>query len=325
MGPAGVDQLSADVSDAGKVGGDAPAVSHPPLIVALLKALRPKQWIKNLLVFAGLVFTLNERWRLFSPEMWDYLVRSLAAFALFCLVSSSVYLLNDVRDVEKDRQHPTKRNRPIASGALPAKVAVAAALFLMPACLAAAYLLSHAYAAVVAAYLLMQFGYVFFLKEIVLVDVFIIAIGFVMRAVSGTVVLGAQISPWLYTVTLLGALFLGLCKRRNELVLLEGRAAGHRKILELYTAPLLDSLISIVAAATIMAYSLYTFTSPTLPANNRMMLTVPFVIFGMFRYLYLAHSQNAGGSPEEVFLKDKHLIVTIALWIVTTALILGFR
>jgi 4-hydroxybenzoate polyprenyltransferase len=294
-------------------------------LIALLKGMRPKQWIKNLLLFAGLVFTLNERWRLFSPEMWRYLARSTAAFALFSLVSSTVYLLNDVRDVEKDRQHPTKRNRPIASGALPAKLAVAIALVLMPALLVASYFLSVPFFAVVAAYLVMQFGYVFLLKEVVLVDVFIIAIGFVMRAVAGTVVLGAQISPWLYTVTLLGALFLGLCKRRNELVLLEGRAVHHRKILELYTAPLLDSLTSIVASSTIMAYSLYTFTAPTLPPNNRMMLTVPFVIFGMFRYLYLAHSKNAGGSPEEVFLKDKHLIVTIVLWIVATSLILGFR
>jgi 4-hydroxybenzoate polyprenyltransferase len=301
------------------------AVPHPPLVVALLKGLRPKQWIKNLLVFAGLVFTLNERWRFFSPEMWRYLSRSTAAFVIFSLVSSTVYLLNDVRDVDRDRRHPTKRNRPVASGALPARVAVATALAMMPVLLVASYVLSVQFFAVVAAYLVMQFGYVFVLKEIVLVDVFIIAIGFVMRAISGTVVLGAQISPWLYTVTLLGALFLGLCKRRNELVLLEGQAGDHRKILERYTAPLLDSLTSIVASSTIMAYSLYTFTSPTLPPNNRMMLTVPFVIFGMFRYLYLTHSHNAGGSPEEVFLRDKPMIVTIGLWILTTGLILGLR
>jgi hypothetical protein len=141
--------------------------------------------------------------------------------------------------------------------------------------------------------------------------------------VSGAVVIGAVISPWLYTVTLLGSLFLALCKRRGELVLLEGRAGDHRKILELYTPSLLDSLISIVASSTIMAYSLYTFTSPKLPANNLMMLTIPFVIFGMFRYVYLSHSRNAGGSPEEVFLKDKPIIITIGLWIVSTGLILG--
>jgi len=307
--------------------GVSAAAGHPRpnVVVALWRGLRPKQWIKNLLVFAGLVFTLNERWRLFSPEMWRYLARSSAAFVLFSLISSTIYLLNDVRDVEKDRRHPVKRNRPVASGALPPWLAVTAALTLMPLVFVASFLLSRSFFVVVAAYVVMQFGYIFLLKEMVLVDVFIIAIGFVMRAVSGVVVLGAQISPWLYTVTLLGALFLGLCKRRNELVLLEGRAADHRKILERYTAPLLDSLTSIVASSTIMAYSLYTFTSPTLPSNNLMMLTVPFVIFGMFRYLYLAHSHNAGGSPEEVFLRDKPLLVTIGLWILTTGLILGLR
>lgn len=306
-------------------GSAAPDAWRPNVMIALWRGLRPKQWIKNLLVFAGLVFTLNERWRLFTPEMWRYLARSAAAFVLFSLVSSTIYLLNDVRDVEKDRRHPVKRNRPVASGALPAWLAVTTALTLMPLLFAAAFLLSRTFFVVVASYVVMQFGYIFLLKELVLVDVFIIAIGFVMRAVSGAVVLGAQISPWLYTVTLLGALFLGLCKRRNELVLLEGRAADHRKILERYTAPLLDSLTSIVASSTIMAYSLYTFTSPALPSNNLMMLTVPFVIFGMFRYLYLAHSHNAGGSPEEVFLRDKPLLVTIGLWILTTGLILGLR
>lgn len=291
--------------------------------VALVKAMRPKQWIKNLLVFSGFVFTLNERWHPFSKAMWDYLGRSAAAFALFSLLSSCVYLLNDVLDVEKDRQHPTKRNRPIASGAVSPRVAVAVALVLVPVCLTLGYRLSLAFAAVTTAYLLMQVAYIFVLKHVVLLDVFIIAIGFVMRAISGAVVIGVNISPWLYTVTLLGALFLGLCKRRNELVLLEGGAGHHRKILKMYTPSMLDGLTSMVASSTIMAYSLYTFTSPTLPANNSMMLTIPFVIFGLFRYVFLSHSQNAGGSPEEVFLKDKPLIITIVLWVISAGLILG--
>jgi 4-hydroxybenzoate polyprenyltransferase len=290
-----------------------------------LRALRPRQWIKNLLVFAGLVFTVKERWQPFSPAMWDYLGRSAAAFVLFSLLSSSIYLVNDVVDVEKDRQHPTKRNRPIASGELAPGLALTVALLLMPICLAGAYRLSPAFALIAAGYLAMQMAYVFILKDVVLLDVFVIAIGFVMRAASGAVVIGAAISPWLYTVTLLGALFLGLCKRRNELVLLDSAASDHRKILKSYTPSLLDSLISIVASSTIMAYSLYTFTSPKLPPHNLMMLTIPFVIFGMFRYLYLAHSRNAGGSPEEVFLRDKPLISTITLWGVTTGLILAFR
>jgi 4-hydroxybenzoate polyprenyltransferase len=299
------------------------STSRPPVALELLRAMRPKQWIKNLLVFGAFVFTLNERWRPMSPEMWRYLERSLAAFALFSLLASSIYLINDVRDIEKDRQHPRKRRRPIAAGTLAPGVAIGFAALLMVATLAASFVLSPAFGAIAAAYLVMQFGYVFLLKEIVLLDVFILAIGFVMRAVSGAVVIGASISPWLYTVTLLGALFLGLCKRRNELLLLDQAAGEHRKILASYTPSLLDSLTSIVASSTIMAYSLYTFTSPKLPANNLMMLTIPFVIFGMFRYLYLAHSQNAGGSPEEVFLRDKPLIATIALWIVTTGIILG--
>ena len=292
-------------------------------IHALSRAMRPKQWIKNLLVFAGFVFTLNERWRPFSPTMWSFLLRSLAAFGLFSLLSSAVYLLNDVRDVEKDRLHPTKKRRPIASGELRPGVALGLALFLMPACLIAGYLLAPPFAAVAGSYLVMQFGYILALKELVLLDVFVLALGFVMRAISGAVAIGVDISPWLYTVTLLGALFLGLCKRRSELVLLDRNAGGHRKILEKYTPGLLDSLISIVASSTIMAYSLYTFTSPKQPGNNLMMLTIPFVIFGLFRYVYLAHTHNAGGSPEEVFLKDKPLIGTLCLWILTTGLVLS--
>ena len=291
----------------------------PPLVAAM----RPKQWIKNLIVFAGFVFTLNEQWRPFTPEMWNALSRSALAFALFSLLSSSVYLLNDVLDVEKDRLHPTKRNRPIASGALSPATAVIAGVLLMPTCLVAGYLLSPKFAIVGGGYLAMQFAYIFALKQVVLVDIFVIAIGFVMRAVSGAVVIGAEISPWLYTVTLLGALFLGICKRRNELLLLDTNAGQHRKILQMYTPSLLDSLTSIAASSTIMAYSLYTFTSPKLPRNNLMMLTIPYVIFGIFRYVFLAHNKNAGGSPEEVFLRDRPLIGTIVLWVVTTGLILS--
>src|SRR3569623_1044548 len=308
----------------GKLETVSEGVSVPPALrrnnvdVAMRRGHRTKQWIKNLLEVAGLEFQLHERWRIFMHEMWRYHARFSVAFVLFSLISSTVYLLNDVRDVEKDRRHPVKRNRPVASGALPPWLAVTAALTMMPLLFLASFLLSRSFFVVVASYVVMQFGYIFLLKELVLVDVFIIAIGFVMRAVSGVVVLGAQISPWLYIVTLLGAQYLGLCKRRNELVLLEGRAADHRKILERYTAPLLDSLTSIVASSTIMAYSLYTFTSPALPSNNKMKLTVPFGIFGLFRFLYLAHSLYAGGSPEEGFLRDKPLLVTIGLWILTT-------
>jgi 4-hydroxybenzoate polyprenyltransferase len=302
-----------------------PQSDGPPVWLALVRTMRPKQWIKNLLVFAAFVFTINERWTLLSASMWDLLGRSAATFGLFCLISSSIYLLNDVLDADKDRQHPTKRNRPVAAGQLRPGVAILAALLLMPGCLVAAYLLSPAFAGIALGYLVLQFAYIFLLKNLVLLDVFILAIGFVLRAISGAVVIGAAISPWLYIVTLLGALFLGLSKRRNELLLLDSAAGEHRKNLETYTPSLVDSLTSIAASSTIMAYSLYTFTSPKLPANNLMMLTIPFVIFGLFRYLYLAHAQNAGGSPEEVFLKDKPLIGTIGLWILCTGLILSLR
>ncbi len=293
------------------------------VLTALVRAMRPRQWIKNLLVFAGFVYTLNDQWRFLSPEMWTTLARSAAAFVLFCLVASSVYLLNDVRDRPQDRLHPTKKNRPIAAGRLSVRLALGVAFVLIPLCLVAAYRLSPPFGAVLSGYIAMQLAYVLLLKEIVLLDVFVLAIGFVMRAISGAAVIGAEISPWLYTVTLLGSLFLGLCKRRSELLLLENNAGDHRKILRLYTPALLDSMISIAASATIMAYSLYTFTSPKLPRNNLMMLTIPFVIFGFFRYLFVVHSRNAGGAPEEVFLRDRPLIVTIFLWIASTAIILG--
>jgi 4-hydroxybenzoate polyprenyltransferase len=303
------------------------AMSSPSrsLMPPLLKAMRPKQWIKNLLLFAGFVFTLNERWQPFSPEMWNYLGRSAAAFLLFSLLSSSIYLINDVIDVDKDRLHPTKKNRPIASGTLSPRTAIAFSVFLMIVALAGGAWLSLPFAGVAAGYLVMQFGYVFGLKQVALLEVFVLAIGFVLRAIAGALVIHAQISPWLYIVTLLGSLFLALSKRRNELMLLDSGAGHHRKILESYTPALLDSLTSVVASSTIMAYSLYTFTSPKLPHNNLMMLTIPLVIFGLFRYLYLAHSHNEGGSPEDVFLKDKPLIITIVLWIVTAGIILGLR
>jgi 4-hydroxybenzoate polyprenyltransferase len=286
--------------------------------------MRPKQWIKNLLLFAGVVFTLNTKWTLGSDTMWSFLERATLAFALFSLVASGIYLINDVLDVEKDRKHPKKRLRPIASGALSPMTATVVALILLPGGVTGAFVLAEGFGWVTAAYVLMQIAYVFVLKHVVLLDVFVIATGFVLRAVGGALVIGAEISPWLYTVTLLGALFLGLCKRRNELLLLEDDAGEHRAILSEYTPELLDTLISVVCSATIMAYSLYTFTSPSLPKNHLMMLTVPFVIFGMFRYLYLAHRKNEGGSPEDLLTKDKPLVATMFLWVLAAGAILAF-
>lgn len=296
--------------------GAAPAAS-------LIRALRPRQWSKNLVLFAGFLFTLNEKWRPGDGTMGPFLAQAFCAFASFCLLSSAVYLMNDLKDIEQDRRHPEKRHRPLASGALSPGLAAAVAAALAAAALGAGYLLRPAFAAVGLAYLAMQVAYTLALKQVVLLDVFVIALGFVLRAVGGAVAIGAEISPWLYIVTLLGALFLGFAKRRHELLLLSEVAGHHRPILEEYSAPLLDQIITIMAAATIMAYSLYTFTSPKLPRNHLMMLTIPLVIFGMCRYLYLIHRHEAGGKPEEILLRDRPIIATVVLWTGASALILA--
>ena len=281
----------------------------------LLIAARPKQWTKNALVFFGLIFSMN----LFHPQM---VALSVASFVIFCALSSGIYLINDLADIEKDRRHPIKCKRPLASGKLHPNVAVAVATALLVGSLGVSFYLSQAFALVALGYVALNVAYSFGLKHIVLVDVFAIAAGFVLRAVAGAVIIAVPISPWLYACTVLGALFIGFGKRRHELILLEGKAMTHRPILQEYTAPMLDQLITIVTATTIMAYSLYTFSAPNLPKNNAMMLTIPFVLYGAFRYLYLVHLRNAGGSPEEMLLKDKPLLLDVALWVAASATIL---
>lgn len=290
---------------------------------ALFRAMRPRQWTKNLLLFSGFLFTLNERWTPFADSMWTHLGRATCAFLLFCMLSSAVYLLNDLKDIERDRVHPVKRNRPLASGALSPRLAVCALIFLVLATAVLSYALRPLFAALCLGYFLMQVLYTFAFKEMVILDVLVIALGFVLRAVGGAVAVRVDISPWLYTVTLLGALFLGLAKRRSELLVLED-AAQHRLILKEYTRGLLDQLIGIVTAGAIMAYCLYTFTAANLPPNHLMMLTIPFVIYGIFRYLYLIHRRQEGGSPEEVLLQDRPLIGAILLWASSAAAILAF-
>ncbi|MGK4006291.1 decaprenyl-phosphate phosphoribosyltransferase [Sorangium sp. So ce1036] len=309
--------------DPGARAGTLAVGPRPGAAVALLRAMRPRQWTKNLLLFGGFLFTVNERWTPFTESMWTHLGRAAGGFLLFCGLSSAVYLLNDLKDIERDRLHPVKRNRPLASGALPPRLAQRAVVLLTLVTAVLGYALSPLFAALCACYFLMQLLYTFALKEMVILDVLVIALGFVLRAVGGAVVLGVDISPWLYTVTLLGALFLGLAKRRHELVVL-GDAAQHRPILKEYTRGMLDQLIGIVTAGTIMAYSLYTFTAANLPANHLMMLTIPFVIYGVFRYLYLIHLRQEGGSPEEVLLHDRPLIGAILLWASSAGVILAF-
>jgi 4-hydroxybenzoate polyprenyltransferase len=282
---------------------------------ALLLSMRPRQWPKNAVVLVGLVF---------ARELGDptQVARAVTAALLFCLLSGAVYLVNDLRDADKDRLHPTKRLRPIASGALaPSVAAVAAAAFVVGG-LGAAFWLSPAFGAVALAYLALQGAYVAGLKDAVLLDVLLLAGGFVLRAVAGAVVVDVPISPWLYVCTLLLALFLALGKRRQELVLLAGEASDHRPALDHYTVPLLDQLLQVVTTSLLVAYMLYTFFAENLPRNRAMMLTIPLVLYGLFRYLYLVHARGEGGSPEEVLLRDRPLALCLILWGASAAAIL---
>jgi 4-hydroxybenzoate polyprenyltransferase len=274
---------------------------------ALLKTMRPRQWTKNGFVFFALVFDKQ----LFQLEAF---LRTLGGFALFCLISSVVYIINDIADIEADRKHPEKKKRPLPSGKLPVKIAWAAAVGLTALVLPLGWLLSPAFAGVLAAYLVLNLAYSKWLKHIPIVDVLVIAAGFVLRVHSGVTLIDVErFSPWLYVVTTLGALYLGFGKRRAELSLLDRGAGSHRKVLEGYTIPLLDQYVTIVSAATILAYSLYTFSAPNLPENHSMMLSIPFVVYIIFRYLYLIQVTHEAGSPEEVLLTDSPIQIAIAL------------
>ena len=275
---------------------------------ALLVSMRPKQWIKNILIFTALVF--DEK--LLDPQA---LLATIAGFFLFSLVSSTVYILNDITDLEADRSHPKKRNRPIASGALPISAARWSVFLILLVAFPLAYLLSSSFFLILLSYWLLSLAYSNWLKHIVIIDVFVLASFYVIRVIAGlTLIEVTRFSPWLYVVTTLLALYIGLGKRRAELTLLSDDAFAHRKVLDGYTVPLLDQYITIVSATTIVAYSLYTFSAPNLPENNAMMLTIPFAIYGILRYLYLVQTNQAGGAPEEVLLTDRPLQITLILW-----------
>jgi 4-hydroxybenzoate polyprenyltransferase len=277
---------------------------------ALVLAMRPLQWSKNVVIFAALVF--DRQLGFHNPLPF---LHTLAGFAIFCLLSGVVYIINDLADVEADRAHPKKRERPIASGRLPVPVAQVAVVVLMAALLPLSLWLSPAFAATALAYFVLNLAYSKWLKHVPLIDVFCIAFGFVLRVVAGvTLIHVSRFSPWLYVVTTLGALYIGFGKRRAELAGLAEGANAHRKSLGGYSIQLLDQYILIVSATTIMAYSLYTFSAPNLPTNHSMMLTVPFVLYGVFRYLYLIQMKGLGGAPEEILIKDRPLQITVALW-----------
>jgi len=274
----------------------------------LLKAMRPRQWTKNGFVFFGLIFDKQ----LFLAEPF---LRTLEGFFLFCLISSSVYLFNDIADIEADRKHPEKKHRPLASGKLPIGVATTAAVILAVAALALGYLLEPWFAAAVAVYFVINLLYSRWLKHVPVLDVLIISAGFVLRVAGGvTLITVERFSPWLYVITVLFSLYLGFGKRRAEMSLLDKGAGSHRKVLDGYTIPLLDQYITIVSGMTIVTYSLYSFSAENLPENHSMMLTIPFVVYGIFRYLQLIQTGHAAGSPEEVALKDRPLQATVILW-----------
>lgn len=286
------------------------------MLRALIKTMRIRQWPKNGFILAALVFDRQ----LTNPVA---LTRTLAGFILFCFLSSAVYIINDILDVEADRQHPTKRNRPIASGRLPVTTAVAAAVVIVLATLTLAYFLSPVFLAISVAYFLLNLAYSMSLKHVPLIDVLLIAAGFVLRVAAGVSLIRVErFSPWLYVVTILLALYLGFGKRRAELNLQGGDPSSYRRVLDGYNIPFLDQLITIVSATTIITYSLYTFSAPNLPANHTMMLTIPFVLYGVFRYLYLIQIKQEGGAPEELLLTDRPLQVTILLFGLTVIAVL---
>jgi len=278
----------------------------------LLITMRPRQWTKNLVIFAGVIFSQ----KLFTGS---YLLHTFMAFICFCVLSGSVYTINDLVDMEKDRAHPKKKDRPLASGRLNPSLAALFVVCTTAVSLAGAFWLNVNFGFTAMTYFMMTLVYSFKLKNIVIIDVLTIAMGFVLRAIAGVLVISVDISPWLLVCTFLLALFLALTKRRQELVLLDEKAQSHRKILEEYRPEMLDQMISVATSSTVMAYSLYTFTSGH---SIYLMATIPFVVYGVFRYQYLVHGKDMGGSPEVVFLRDKPLFVNVMLWVLVSAVIL---
>jgi 4-hydroxybenzoate polyprenyltransferase len=278
------------------------------MLIALFKTLRPAQWTKNLFIFVPLVF--DEKLFQVGP-----LSRTILGFLMMCLISGTVYLINDLADIEKDRQHPTKRNRPLPSGQLSKSVAIVAAILIPALVLPASFLLDVGFGLILTGYLALQVLYSFWLKNQVIIDVMVVAAGFVLRVAAGVLLVSAErFSPWLYVFTTLLALFMILGKRRQELVLLKSQASNTRAILDHYSLPFLDEMMAVVTAGTVLTYALYTFSAPNLPENHTMMLTIPFVIYGIFRYLYVIHIQGNGGAPEEVALTDRPLQATLVLF-----------
>ena len=280
-------------------------------------SLRPKQWTKNLALFVALIFSQS----LFKPRM---VLLTVSAFCIFCFLSGGVYILNDIIDLEKDRKHPGKLTRPIASGALSVPQAMTVFCLLVLAALAGAFRINNLFALAAIGYLSLQVAYTLLLKHFVIIDIFSIAAGFFLRVLAGAYAVSVTVSSWLLVCTFFISLFLALCKRRHEIVLLDDEASNHRSVLGKYDVLLLDQMISVVTASTVVAYSVYTLSEETVRkfGTSNLKYTIPFVLFGIYRYLYLVYRKKQGGSPEAILLTDVPLVANVLLYCMTVGLIL---
>lgn len=287
------------------------------MIKDIIQSMRPHQWTKNFFVYAALIFSQN----IFNLPL---LLKTTIAFSAFCLISSALYVFNDLKDLEEDKLHPLKSKRPIASGKIKKSTAILMIVVLGLLGFSSAFTLNKNYFIIILVYFLIQMAYSIKLKHIVILDVFVVALGFLIRVVAGGLAIEVSLSSWLLICTILLALFLALSKRRHELVLLEDGASDHRPILEEYSPYLLDQMIAVVTASTVIAYCLYTISEETVTkfGTTNLIFTVPFVLYGIFRYLYLIHQKSEGGSPEALIVKDKPLLIDIFLWIATAVVIL---
>jgi 4-hydroxybenzoate polyprenyltransferase len=299
----------------------APIVPNESFARAWFRLLRPRQWAKNALLLLPFAFTVDLAWDLSDPSRALALLKFAGiAFLAFCALASAGYIINDLLDMTRDRAHPSKRFRPLASGRVSPTLAVLAATFLFVVSVVGTFAINIPTGLVGVGYVVLTLGYSALLKHVLILDVIAVAGGYVLRVFAGAVAIDVPISPWLYLCTILGALFIAIAKRRAEVQVLEGAGPDHRPILDGYTLPLLDQFNAVVMPSTLMAYALYTFTAVNLP--DQMMLTIPFVIYGIFRYLYLSHAKGLGGAPEEVLLKDPPLLLTVAGWVVASISIL---
>ncbi|WP_307417090.1 decaprenyl-phosphate phosphoribosyltransferase [Paenibacillus sp. W2I17] len=284
-----------------------PATGTGSTVSGLFRLLRPKQWTKNLLLFAALLFSFEE-------IRTETILATLLGFILFSLVAGCVYILNDFVDRDRDRQHPVKKYRPMASGQVNPSHALLFGIILLILSVGTAFMMNPLFGVLCIVYFLLNVSYSFVLKHLVILDMMTIAAGFVLRAIAGGVLIHVQFTPWFLICTMLLSLFLAIGKRRNELTLLEGNTGSHRKVLDKYSITLLDQFNTIVTTATIISYSLFTFTSDR---TIHLMWTIPLVIYGMFRYLYLIHMKNQGGSPDRVLFEDKPILITVMLYVIS--------